>query len=291
VRAVAHVAVNVAKFGTLLDLPADRQLLTLQNPARATWFAGNDGSFFSLRFLPTTVAQYLRPRRHPLRAAPSDRPLRPAGAAVRVVSARVDDADLLAHRHRQSAGDRRGGRSRDPVAPADDPDVDPPRAHRGWSARSGADVRDRVHRQPYLVDMLPMLLVPAAAAFVLVDVGGRGRRVVVSAILALVAWGAWSNVALATWVQNLKEPGFTEWRYEVDGAVFGEPVARHRRLRPRRTGPAQTASSRSTSQGGACRSVYVAEDARWNALEHAEGFRRLTGELIAAPDGRRVVAR
>ena len=56
-----NVALNLAKFGTLFDLPADRQLLSLQNPARAAWFAGNDGSFFSPRFLPTTVVQYLRP--------------------------------------------------------------------------------------------------------------------------------------------------------------------------------------------------------------------------------------
>ncbi|MEQ1699678.1 MAG: hypothetical protein ABMA25_06190, partial [Ilumatobacteraceae bacterium] len=55
------VAINLAKFGTLFDLPADRQLLSLQDPDRAAWFAGNNGSFFSLRFLPTTVAQYLRP--------------------------------------------------------------------------------------------------------------------------------------------------------------------------------------------------------------------------------------
>ncbi len=52
---------NEAKFRTPFDLPADHQLLTLQSPVRAAWFAGNHGSFFSTRFLPTTVVQYLRP--------------------------------------------------------------------------------------------------------------------------------------------------------------------------------------------------------------------------------------
>ena len=58
---IAHAAVNFAKFGTLFSVPGGRQLLSLQDPARAAWFAGNNESFFSSRFLSTTVVQYLRP--------------------------------------------------------------------------------------------------------------------------------------------------------------------------------------------------------------------------------------
>ena len=57
----AHAAVNFAKFGTLFSVPGGRQLLSLQDPSRADWFAGNNDSFFSPRFLTTTIVQYLRP--------------------------------------------------------------------------------------------------------------------------------------------------------------------------------------------------------------------------------------
>jgi hypothetical protein len=50
-----HSALNWAKFGSPTALPAERQVLSLQDPERAAWFAGNDGSFFSIRFLPTTL--------------------------------------------------------------------------------------------------------------------------------------------------------------------------------------------------------------------------------------------
>ena len=44
-----HCALNFAKMGSLFDLPGDRQVLTLTNPERAIWFAGNNNSF--LEFL------------------------------------------------------------------------------------------------------------------------------------------------------------------------------------------------------------------------------------------------
>lgn len=59
--ALVHVGINLAKFGAPLDLPADRQVLTLIDPERAAWFDDNGGSFFGLDFLPTTVLQYVRP--------------------------------------------------------------------------------------------------------------------------------------------------------------------------------------------------------------------------------------
>ena len=58
---LVHAAVNYAKFGSWLSVPGDRQLLSLQNETRAAFFAETGGSFFSVRFLPTTLAQYLRP--------------------------------------------------------------------------------------------------------------------------------------------------------------------------------------------------------------------------------------
>ncbi len=56
-----HAGINWAKFGSPTKLPGQLQLLSINDPARAAWFSGNGDSFFSLRFLPTTVVHYLRP--------------------------------------------------------------------------------------------------------------------------------------------------------------------------------------------------------------------------------------
>ena len=77
----------------------------------------------------------------------------------------------------------------------------------------------------YLTDMLPALVIPAAAALAVIvrpqRISLRAAHVMV-AVLAL--WGLWVNIALATWTQNLKEPGFTELRYDIDDAEFRPPV-------------------------------------------------------------------
>lgn len=57
----SYVALNLVKFGTLYSLPLDRQVYTVLNPARQAALAANGGSLFGLRFVPTTLVQYLRP--------------------------------------------------------------------------------------------------------------------------------------------------------------------------------------------------------------------------------------
>ena len=52
---------NFARFDSLTSIPFDLQSLTLANPARAAWFAGNGNSFFGLEFARTTIVHYLRP--------------------------------------------------------------------------------------------------------------------------------------------------------------------------------------------------------------------------------------
>jgi hypothetical protein len=108
---------------------------------------------------------------------------------------------------------------------------------------------------------------------------------------ALVAWGLWSNVALATWVQNLKEPGFTEWRYEIDGAVFGDPAPALQRIDTSTSVPRNGVVGLDVADDGTCRGVYIAEDGKWNALDRSEGASKLTGVLthvdgvVATGDG------
>ena len=283
---VAHVVINLAKFGSLLDLPADRQLLTLQNASRAAWFAGNDGSYFSTSFLPTTVAHYLRPdtirferllpivRFGPLAPQYGSYPLEgttptaslTATATVLVIAAMLGVIVLVRRRAWAVLAVTVGAL----VAAV-------PTFAIGFIANR------------YLVDMLPMLLIPSAAAVAVVAIPPRRRRLVVAGASALVAWGVLTNVALATWVQNLKEPGFAAWRYEIDDALFGDPAPALVTLTPGAPVPRNGVVAVDTS-GADCVSVYVAEEGKWLALEHTNGFRRLSGMLTPAPEGSTTVA-
>ena len=231
--AFVHVALNEAKFGTPFDLPADRQLLTLQSPVRAAWFAGNDGSFFSTRFLPTTVVQYLRPdtirferllpivRFGPLAHEYGSYPLETntpsasltASATLLVVLAVVGVVVLL---RRRLWG--------------------PLVALVGLVVAAVPSFLIGFTANRYLVDMLPALALPAAFAAVAIAAPARRwvRNVAFGAVLAGIAWGAWVNVALATWTQQLKSPGFTAWRYGIDDALFGGAPPSVIRLTPGR---------------------------------------------------------
>ena len=57
----AYVAVNVARFGLLYQLPLDRQVYSGINANRQAVLAENGGSIFGLRYIPTTLWQYVRP--------------------------------------------------------------------------------------------------------------------------------------------------------------------------------------------------------------------------------------
>lgn len=75
-----HVAVNVARFGSLIGVPLERQVLVEADPLRLEALAANDGSLFGLRYAPSVVLQLLRPdtlqlRPHlPFVGFPSERP-------------------------------------------------------------------------------------------------------------------------------------------------------------------------------------------------------------------------
>lgn len=58
---VAYVAVNEAKFGTAASVPWDRQVFSQVSSPRQEFLERNEGSFFGLRFVPSTAAAYLRP--------------------------------------------------------------------------------------------------------------------------------------------------------------------------------------------------------------------------------------
>jgi len=272
IGALVHVGLNEAKFGTLFDLPADRQLLTLQSPTRAAWFAGNGGSFFSPRFLPTTIVQYLRPdtirlerllpvvRYGPLAHVFGSYPLESntasssltASATLLLVMAIVGVVVLI---RRRLWGPLvvLGGMI---VAAI-------PSFLIGFTANR------------YLVDMLPALAVPAA--FAAVTWRSPARRWIRVLFVVGVVWGAWVNLALATWTQQLKSPGFTAWRYEIDDALFGGSPQSVVRLGP--TVPRDGV----VGIDGQCTGLYIAEQGRWVALERSPA-RRVGGTFTPGAD-------
>ena len=279
----AHVVVNVAKFGSPLSLPADQQVLSLTDPTRAAWFAGNNNSFFSLRFLPTTIVHYLRPdtvrferlvpvvRFGPLATDRGSYPMEtitPASSltttATLLLGAAIVGVVILAAR-----------RAWAPLA-----------LTLGGMVAAVPTFTIGFIANRYLVDMLPMLLVPAAFAFAALTLpNATWRRVARAAVLALVAWGTWTNVALALWTQNLKEPGFTEWRYRLDDVIFTDPAPALVSVDPTTSLPVPRDGVVGVSidpATGACVGVHIAEQGRWVALERTSGALRLSG-TVATP--------
>ncbi|MFZ4810080.1 MAG: hypothetical protein ACOYL9_01935, partial [Ilumatobacteraceae bacterium] len=280
---VGHVTVNALRFGTLLGLPVERQVLTLQDPDRLAWFAGNNDSFFSTRFLPTTVVHYLRPdtlrierllpfvRFGPLANDRGSYPVEtitpsaslPAAATLLFVAALVGLV-LIVRRREWS-----------------------------WLVLTFGAVAASIPTfligfvaNRYLVDMLPALAVPAAVAFGSLQLhDARWRRGARVSVVALVVWGAWANTALATWQYGLKQPGFTALRYRVDGWVFGDPAPALVTIGDgdpvARDGVVGLVVD---DELGTCTAVYIAEQGRWVPLERSEGARQLTGTLELAGD-------
>jgi hypothetical protein len=136
----------------------------------------------------------------------------------------------------------------------------------------------------YLIDMLPPLVVGAAIGVWVVGAWPR-QRLVRAFGVALVAWGAWVNVSLATWTLEAKSPGFTELRYDLDRAVFGAGAPGLVELQPGTPVPRDGVVALDPD----CAGVYIAEQGAWVALERADGVRR-TGGTIDAPAGPVVIA-
>jgi hypothetical protein len=276
----AHMSLNFAKFGTLLSLPAERQVLTLLDPERAAWFAQNQNSFFSLQFLPTTVLHYLRldtvrferlvpgigfgPPAHEVGGARFET-ITPAAsltaaAPVLVVLAILGAVLLVRDRRWDWAG-----------------------VTVGLMIGAVPSFTIGFIANRYLVDMLPALIVPAAAGLVML---GRPRwlpdRAVPVLVVLAVTWSIWVNAALGTWILGLKSPGFTELRYRLDSLVFPTPS------------PGLTVIDNVSGVGrdglvaieADCAGVYIAEQGTWVALERSSN--RVTVGRITFEDSGRV---
>jgi hypothetical protein len=274
---VLHVATNLARFGSPLSIPAEQQQLTLVDPTRAEWFAGNNGSFFSLRFLPTTLVHYLRPdtvrferlipgvRFGPLATDRGSYPMETITPAASITAtatvlciAGVIGLVLCVRR-------------------------------RAWvwlALWTGACVAAvptftiGFIGNRYLADMLPALATPAAVAFAVFAVPQGWRRIARITVVIGVVWGLWANTALAIWTQQLKEPGFTSARYRVDGRFFGDPAPGLITTSPGRPVPRDGVVGVEADADGACTSVSIAEQGVWVPLERS-GPAVLSGVIAA----------
>ena len=92
-----------------------------------------------------------------------------------------------------------------------------------------------------------------------------------------MVWGAWVNLALATWTQQLKSPGFTAWRYQIDDALFGGSPPSVVRLGS--TVPRDGV----VGIDGQCAGLYIAEQGRWVALERSPA-RTVSGTFTPGAD-------
>jgi len=276
--ALVHFGVAYAKLRSLFEMPWLQQRLTLVNTTRQQWFAGNGNSFFSVRFLPTTLLQYLRPdavrferlapfvRFGPLASDVGGYPLEtntPSSsltvtATVLLVLA-VAGAWLLVR-------------------------------WRAWpwlAALAGGAVAALPSfligfvAARYLADMVPMLMVPAAVAAYALHLPRAAalRRLLTAGLVALIVWGAWSNASFATWIDQLKNPGFTAWRYELDDHLFGNPAPGLVVLDANAPVPRDGVVGLDLDDTGGCRAVYIVEQGAWVALERANGANRLSGTL------------
>ncbi|HEY4333285.1 MAG TPA: hypothetical protein VGM78_11970 [Ilumatobacteraceae bacterium] len=264
------IAINVAKFHSAFGLPWTKQVLTLEDPVRAQWFAGNNGSFFSTRFLTTTITQYLRPdtvrferllpfvRFGPLATNRGSYPLESSTASASLtatatllfVLALIGFVWLL--------------RKRIWI----------------WAtmvfllcAGAGAAFLIGFVANRYLLDMLPPLVLAAAVgAWVVPTFNHRRAAVALGAVVAV--WGLWSNASLATWAESLKEPGFTQFRYAVDHAVFGSPSPSLLAAVP-----ASVPRDGVVLLGPQCSGVYIAEQGHWVDLERTQGVTAYNGTV------------
>lgn len=277
-----YAIVNVAKFGTLFSTPLDQQIFSRFNGNRQAALRVNGGSLFNLRYLATTLVQYLRP--DALRA----RHLFPfldftTWRSNVFLGARFDTLDrassitatmpalcILGVVGVVAAARRR---------------FDPPTRRALGASTLGAAVAVLPTlaigfvANRYLIDFLPLIMVPACFGLQLMldkREAPRSRRIsaLAAAVALLMVFGVWANVSLGlTYARLYAAPdtatlrGFVGFQESV-GNLLGSgayPVLRTERLG--RPAPPDT-----LAVVGPCDGLYWANGTfAWQALEIGAG--------------------
>jgi hypothetical protein len=208
-----YVAVNLAKFGTLFSVPLDQQVASTFDRNRRAALQANGGSLFNVEYLASTLVQYFRPdairgwHLFPFLDFPAGRPdvllgvrfdkLDRSSSVVATMPGLVVLAVVTAVATLRRWIDRDALRGVLPAVIASAVAVLPTLTI-GFIANR------------YLIDFLPLLLVPASygaylALHALTHDGPRrpARRAAAIALVGLLGFGVWANTALAFTYQRL----------------------------------------------------------------------------------------
>lgn len=311
VPVVAYVAINYVKFHTLFSLPLDKQVFTSLSPSRRAALAGNGGSLFGAKFIPTGLLAYLRPdalsvgRLFPFLGFP--------GSATVLGHVRYDTLDFAS-----SASDtmpvlvllgmggvaatfwpRRSGRLsvlRIPMIGA------------GFATLGVFTIAYVANR--YLADFMPLVILASLVGFQLLmahlskiksESANRATPRALSAVrmgafvglTALALFGVWVNLSLGLLYQRQLSPtvpqpvraGFVSFQESVDHDLFGNPP----------TGVRSGSTLPSPGPAGqlfivdSCEGLYQSNTNDWEAVErdNAAGHYRLRLSFPDAPAGAR----
>jgi hypothetical protein len=270
---IIHAAISRIKLGTLLGIPWERQVLTLNSSVRAEFFERTGTGFFSHRFLPTTLAQYLRPdtirfeRLIPwIRYGPpapdyanfpvettTPAPSITASATLLLLLAVIGIIWMLRNRCRMwilvIAGTAIGTL---------------PTFLIGFIASR------------YVIDLLaPMVVAGSLGVWRLGDL--NRQKYVGIGVAVLAVWGLWVNSSLAIWNIGYKTVGFTEARYGLDDALFGGGHESLITLDPGSAVPRDDIVAIAAD----CSGVWIAEQGRWVALDSPMGVRNASGTVTS----------
>ncbi|MHB1786909.1 MAG: hypothetical protein ACYCS7_12325, partial [Acidimicrobiales bacterium] len=299
VPVIAYVAINYVKFHTLFSLPLDKQVFTSLSASRRAALAGNGGSLFGVKFIPTGLLQYLRPdalsvgRLFPFLGFP--------GPATVLGHVRYDTLDFassvtdtmpallvlgaggLVAVFRPRRGDRLG-LLRIPIA--------------GAGAGSLGVFAIAYVAQRYLADLMPLVVLAGLAGFHLmtrrlVRARRRGRVWAVLGMGVLALFGVWANFSLGLLYQRQLAPtvtrpdraGFIAFQESLDKSLFGNPP----------TGVLRGSHLPAPGPAGqlfivdSCAGLYQSNTHDWKAVErtNASGHFRLRLSFPDAPAGSR----
>jgi hypothetical protein len=271
---------NLARFGSPFGLPMDRQIETLAFAERREFLAANDGSYFGLQFVPTTLLQYARPDALDLRTDfpwvdfPRDGPsvvghvtfddLDWASSVPVTIPAlmvlAVPGVAWLARARRRHPGRWLAALWLGTLAGA-------------VGALTSGYVAHR-----YLADLMPIVLLPAlTGAHVLLARAPSPRsslaRIGAVGLVSLAAFGAWTNIALG--IEYQRERGkivpeewraeLMRWRAELPG---GRP---HVVAVPAGQATLPEAADGTLAVVGDCLGLYVRVGDTWRGVERGPG--------------------
>jgi hypothetical protein len=293
---------NLVRFANPFGPPMDRQIETSAFAERREFLAANDGAYFGLQFVPTTLLQYVRPDALDLRVDFPWVDYPPGGPSV-VGDVAFDDLDwsssvpvtmpvlvvLAIPGVAWLVGTvRRRDRGRWLAA-----------LWLGtWAGAVGVLTSGYVaHR--YVLDLMPIVLLPAlAGAHVLLrkapSAGRAVRGITAVALVAALAFGAWTNLALG--IEYQRERGKVvpeEWRAQLLRWRADLPGGRPDVV----TVPAEQPTLPEVADGtlgvvGDCLGLYVRVGDTWRGVDRGPGagvhdIRVDLDALAGLPAGRR----